>query len=73
MKLRFTNHAKYRVLIERRISTEKVKSVIRKPDASKQLRGGLTKSERIIDKRTLIVVYSKDKAGEYVIITAYFK
>ncbi|MDP3996489.1 MAG: DUF4258 domain-containing protein [bacterium] len=72
MKFRFTEHAKYRLFVERKISAEAIKAVIQNPDSRKSLPGGLVKCVKNISKSELVVVFSKDK-NVYVIITAYFK
>lgn len=73
MKLQFTHHAEYRIFYERNISTEEIKKVIRKPDISEHIQDNLIKSKRELGKRTLIVIYSKGRKNEYIIITAYFQ
>jgi hypothetical protein len=73
MKLQFTHHAEYRIFHERNISAEKIKKVIRKPDTSEHIQNNIIKSRKVLDKGTLVVVYSKDKKNEYIIITAYFQ
>ncbi len=72
MKFRFTNHGNFRIFYERGISAEGIKKVIGKPDTSEHIHDNLIKSKKVIDKRTLTVVYSRHK-DEYVIITAYFQ
>ena len=73
MNLRFTNHATYRIFYERNISADKIKMTIAKPDSSEKLQNNLIKSKKVLDKKRLVVVYSRNKRGEYVIITAYFQ
>jgi len=46
---------------------------IAKPDSSEKLQNNLIKSKKVLDKKRLVVVYSRNKRGEYVIITAYFQ
>lgn len=73
MKLQFTHHAKYRIFYERNITAEEIKSVIKKPDSLEHIQDSLIKSKRKLSKGTLVVVYSKSRRNEYVIITAYFQ
>lgn len=72
MKFRFTHHAQYRLFMERNISADEIKAVIREPDESRFLPNGAVKCSKQLEKNTLVVVYAKER-GEYVIITAYFK
>ena len=72
MKLEFTNHAKHRIFIERGISVDEIKKVIREPDNIILLPDGVEKCEKEIGRDTLVVVYRKEK-NVYIIITAYFK
>mgnify|MGYP000477618028 CR=1 FL=1 len=72
MKLQFTHHAEYRIFYERNISAEDIKKVLSKPDEFEHLEDGLVKAKKLVKKKTLIVVYSKNKKGVYIIITAYF-
>ncbi|MBI4155803.1 MAG: DUF4258 domain-containing protein [Candidatus Zambryskibacteria bacterium] len=72
MKLQFTDHAQYRIFYERNISAEQIKMVISGPDSSEKIQNDLIKSKKLLDKRTLIVVYSRE-GNEYLIITAYFQ
>ena len=73
MKLQFTHHAEYRIFHERNVSAEEIKKVIRKPDTSEHIQDNLLKLEKKFKNKTLVVVYSKNKKNEYIIITAYFK
>ena len=73
MKLQFTHHAEYRIFYERNISAEEIKKVIKKPDTSKYIQDNLLKSEKKFKSKILVVIYSKNKKNEYIIITAYFK
>ncbi len=72
MKLQFTNHAKHRLFLERGISVDEIKKVIREPDNVISLPDGVEKCLKGIHNGTLVVVYKKEK-NVYVIITAYFK
>lgn len=58
--------------MERNISADDIKAVIREPDESHLLPNGAVKCSKRIGKNTLVVVYARDRS-EYVIITAYFK
>lgn len=58
--------------MERNISADDIKVVIREPEMSHFLPNGAVKSSKKFGKEILVVVYAKEK-GEYVIITAYFK
>lgn len=73
MKLQFTHHAEYRIFHERNISAEEIKKVIRKSDTSEHIQDNLLKSEKKLKSKILVVIYSKNKKNEYIIITAYFK
>ncbi len=70
MKFKFTHHAQYRIR-ERNISIEHVKDVINRPDYSGSVLNGNIQSRKKFGKKTLEVVYFKDK-NEFVIITAYY-
>ena len=70
MKLRFTNHAQYRIGIDRLISIEDVKHVINYPDKSKREDGVIISSKKI-ENGNLEVVYIV-KGKEYVIVTTYY-
>ncbi len=72
MKLQFTNHAKYRLFLERNILVDEIKKVIRESDSVISLPDGVEKCLKETEKGVLVVVYKKEK-GAYVIITAYFK
>ncbi|HKZ37574.1 MAG TPA: DUF4258 domain-containing protein [Chryseolinea sp.] len=69
MKLKFTNHAQYRIE-ERGISIEDIKFVINNPDFS-EINNGKIKCRSLIDGETLVAVYLKSR-GEFVILTAYY-
>lgn len=72
VKFRFTHHAEYRIFVERGISAENIKEVIREPDNIVNLPDGMIKCSKQIRRGILTVVYYKDK-NVYVIVTAYFK
>jgi len=72
MKLKFTDHAQYRIFYERGISAEDIKLVIEYPDRSEKLQEGLIKSRKFLDKGNLVVIYSVSNT-DYLIITSYFK
>lgn len=69
MKLKFTNHAQYRTG-EREISIEDIKSVIRNPDFL-EASNGKTKGRKLLDGKTLVVVYLKSREN-FVILTTYY-
>lgn len=71
MKIILTDHAKER-LKERRISTRIVKSVLSKPDIVKPSFDDREVAIKVIDGKTLEVVYSKEKGDKYIIITVYY-
>jgi len=73
MKLEFTAHAKFRIFSERNISVADIKKVIENPDGVRYEIGGLVKCKKKLDKKELIVIYSKGKNNVFVIVTAYFK
>ena len=72
MKFRFSHHAQFRIFIERGISAADIKSVINRPDTLSHFEGGVVKARKNLDRGLLCVVYSKDRSGTHVIITAYF-
>ncbi len=67
MKLRFSSHAQIR-MDERGISTDKIKEVISSPDSSVNKHSGRVESKKMIDGRTITVIYKKEKTT-FVIIT----
>lgn len=70
MKLKFTNHAQYRIR-ERDISIEWLKEAINNPDYHKKSFGDKITVRKKFTKVTLEVVYFKDK-NEFVVVTAYY-
>lgn len=70
MKLKFTDHAQYRIR-ERKISIEDIKSVVRNPDFSKNSAGGYIESKKKIESGILEVVYKKE-GNVIIIITSYY-
>jgi hypothetical protein len=55
--------------MERGIDVDKIKRVIKAPDTSENQFKGRVKATKIIDDRSITVIYTKDK-NVFVIITA---
>lgn len=70
MKLKFTHHAQYRI-DERRISVERIKQTINRPDFVEQLLDGKTRSKKNFGNETLLVVYIKS-SKEFLILSSYY-
>lgn len=68
MKFRLSIHAQVRIM-ERGIDIDKIKKVILTPDSSENQFGNRIKATKIVDDRSITVVYTKDK-NAFVIITA---
>ena len=68
MKIRISTHAQIRSM-ERGIDVDKIKRVIKAPDTSENQFKGRVKATKIIDDRSITVIYTKDK-NVFVIITA---
>lgn len=75
MKLRLTNHFRYR-MEERGISIDHVKKAMLGPDKTESCGEGKKVARKLIEGKVLEVVYFKeafrDKKDEYVIVTAYY-
>jgi len=75
MKVKFTNHAQIS-LIDRGISASRVVDTLRKPDSTQAAFEGKSKARKKFGSKTLEVIFlkekSKDKKGEYLVITAYY-
>jgi len=69
MKLRFTDHAQYRVR-ERGISIEDIKLVIKQPDAIGLAFGNKMVAKKKLARYEIEVVYVEEKS-DFVIITVY--
>lgn len=69
MKLKFTDHAQYRIR-ERKISIEDIKSVVRSPDFSKNSADGYIESRKKIESKVLEVIYKKE-GNVILVITSY--
>ncbi|MCA9356654.1 DUF4258 domain-containing protein [Candidatus Nomurabacteria bacterium] len=67
MKIRMSIHAQIRS-IERGIDVDTIKRVIRTPDSSENQFEGRVKAVKIIDDRSITVIYTIDK-NVFVIIT----
>jgi len=70
MGLKFTNHAKFRIL-ERRISMIDIKSAIKNPDHSKHVFDGKIAVRKNFSGYSLEVIYKKVTKNDIVVITAY--
>ena len=70
MKLRFTNHAQFRIF-QRKISIEDIKKVIREPDFSRRSFGDTVLARKIINGGNLEIVYKKD-SNAIIVITIYY-
>lgn len=70
MKLKFTNHVKYR-LLERGISAVDIKSVLKSPDYDEPTFGNKRKIGKLLGEKTLEVIYFHDKS-DIIIVTAYY-
>ncbi|MCX6731813.1 MAG: DUF4258 domain-containing protein [Candidatus Parcubacteria bacterium] len=70
MKLKFTNHAKYRIL-ERKIKMSDIKDTLKNPDFYGHTFDNKIVARKLIDGKTLEVVYTKIKR-EILIITIYY-
>lgn len=68
MKIRISTHAQIRSM-ERGIDVDEIKKVINAPDSSENQFEGRVKATKIIDDRSITVIYTKDK-NVFVIITA---
>lgn len=67
MKIRISTHAQIRSR-ERGIDIDKIKKVIKTPDSSENQFEGRTKAIKIIDDRSITVIYTEEK-NVFVIIT----
>lgn len=70
MEIRFTNHAKYRIL-ERKIKISDIKLVIKNPDSYNYTFDDKIVVKKLINKKILEVVYKEIK-NKALIITVYF-
>lgn len=70
MGLKFTNHAKFRIL-ERRISMIDIKSAIKNPDSLKNVFDGKIAVKKYFGSYSLEIVYKKVTKSDILIITAY--
>lgn len=68
MKIRISNHAQYR-LRERGIDIDTVKKVISNPDRLVSEFEGRFKVSKLLDDRTITVIYTKEN-NVFVVITA---
>jgi Domain of unknown function (DUF4258) len=68
MKIRISTHAQIR-LIERGIDIDKVKKVISNPDILVPQFEGRFKVSKLLDDRTITVIYTKEN-NVFVVITA---
>ncbi len=75
MKVKFTNHAQAN-LLGRGITASRVVDTLRSPDSTGAAFEGKSKARKKFGNKTLEVVYlkekSKDKKGEYLVITGYY-
>ncbi len=75
MKLKFPPHFQAR-LVERGIDVDHIKQAIQEPDSKVALFQGRIAVKKNVAERTIKVVYFKDRfrdrANEYIIITAYY-
>lgn len=71
MRLSFSIHFQ-QAIIERDINIDHLKKTIREPDKSHSTFGGRTVSQKVVDGKTLEVVYIRGGKNEYRIITAYY-
>ena len=69
MKLRFTNHAKYRIL-ERKIKIDDIKSTIKNPDYCGYTFDNKMVARKLIGDKTTEVIYTKSKSS-ILVITIY--
>lgn len=69
MEIKFTNHAKYRIL-ERKIKMSDIKSTIKNPDFCGYTFDSKLVARKLVGDKTLEVVYTKIKS-EILIITVY--
>lgn len=70
MEIKFTNHAKYRVL-ERNIKMSDIKSALKNPDYYGFTFDGKLVARKLIGDKTLEVIYTKSK-NKILIITVYY-
>ncbi len=70
MEIRFTNHAKYRIL-ERGIKMINIKLVLKNPDYCGYVFDDKILARKSIGKKTLEIVYTKTK-NKILIITVYY-
>lgn len=75
MKLKFTDHFKYRAFT-RGLSIDQIKKAIREPDYQKNVFEGRILVQKKIGNNKIEVVYCKSslssKKEEYIVITAYY-
>ncbi|MEK7192475.1 MAG: DUF4258 domain-containing protein [Patescibacteria group bacterium] len=71
MKIVLTDHAKERFR-ERDISLNVIKSVLSKPDVVKPSFDNREIAIKVVNGKTIEVVYSKEKGDKYIIITVYY-
>ncbi len=69
MKLKFTNHAKYRIL-ERKIKMDDIKATLKNPDFSGHAFDNKMVAKKLIGGKTLEVIYTKSKSS-ILVITIY--
>jgi len=70
MEIRFTNHAKYRIL-ERGIKMTNIRSAIKNPDYYDYVFDDKMLVRKSIGKKTLEIIYTKNK-NKILVITVYY-
>lgn len=72
MELKFTNHAKYRIL-ERKIKMTDIKSVLKNPDYRANVFDNKIRARKSFSKYTLEIVYTNisQNKNKILIVTAY--
>lgn len=70
MKLKFTNHVKYR-LLERGISALDIKVVLKNPDYDELTFGNKHKAGKSLEGKILEIIYFYDKS-DIIVVTVYY-